>query len=85
MLAFFLVSTGKSQQPAFTGFLNDPWVNARMEQMTLEEKIAQLVMIEVYPEQSESQREGIIKILQRYKPGGYFDYERNTLQNCQMD
>lgn len=59
-----------AQNPAFTGYLNDAWVNARMEEMTLQEKIGQLIMIEVYPDQSELHRGNIEKLLRQYKPGG---------------
>jgi beta-glucosidase-like glycosyl hydrolase/CubicO group peptidase (beta-lactamase class C family) len=62
--------TVRAQNPAFTGFLNDPWVNARLDEMTLQEKIGQLVMIEVYPDQSELHRGNIEKLLRQYKPGG---------------
>lgn len=60
----------KAQQPAFTNYLNDPWVNSHMERMTLQEKIGQLIMIEVYPDQSELHRGDIERIIKRYKPGG---------------
>jgi beta-N-acetylhexosaminidase len=62
--------TLKAQQPSFTNFLNDPWVNSHMERMTLQEKIGQLIMIEVYPDQSELHRGDIERLIKRYKPGG---------------
>lgn len=62
--------TLKAQQPSFTNFLNDTWVNSHMERMTLREKIGQLIMIEVYPDQSELHRGDIERMLKRYKPGG---------------
>ena len=60
----------KAQQPSFIKFLNDPWVSSHMERMTLQEKIGQLIMIEVYPDQSELHRGDIERMLKRYKPGG---------------
>ncbi len=59
-----------ARQPAFTGYMNDPWVNSQMDRMTLQEKIGQLVMAEVYPDQSELHRGDIEKMIKRYKPGG---------------
>ena len=72
LILFLLLSgtTTSGQQPAFTAFLNDPWVNGIMEKMTIQEKISQLVMIEVYPDQSELHRGDIEKLLKQYKPGG---------------
>jgi beta-glucosidase-like glycosyl hydrolase/CubicO group peptidase (beta-lactamase class C family) len=60
----------KAQQPSFIEFLNDPWLSNHMDRMTLQEKIGQLIMIEVYPDQSELHRDEIERMLKRYKPGG---------------
>jgi beta-N-acetylhexosaminidase len=60
----------KAQEVPFIKYLNDPWVNSHMERMTLQEKIGQLIMIEVYPDQSELHRGDIERLLKRYKPGG---------------
>lgn len=62
--------SAEARQPAFTVYLNDPWVNSHMERMTLQEKIGQLIMPEVYPDQSELHMGDIEKIIKRYKPGG---------------
>ncbi len=59
-----------AQRPEFTKFLNDPWVNQQLEQMTLRQKIGQLIMIEVYPDQSELHRGNVVQNIQRYHPGG---------------
>jgi beta-N-acetylhexosaminidase len=59
-----------AQKPAFTAYLNDPWVAEQMERMTLREKIAQLIMIEVYPEQSDLHRQNTVNTLKKYQPGG---------------
>lgn len=67
ILSFF---TAQSQQPAFLSYMNDPWVEKQMASMNLQEKIGQLVMIEVYPDQNELHRENIIKSLKRYNLGG---------------
>lgn len=67
ILSFF---TAQSQQPVFLSYMNDPWVEKQMAAMNLQEKIGQLVMIEVYPDQNELHRENIIKALKRYHLGG---------------
>ncbi len=59
-----------AQNPVFTAYLDDPWVNSQINKMTLQEKIGQLIMIEVYPDQSELHRSDIEKIIRQYKPGG---------------
>jgi beta-N-acetylhexosaminidase len=70
ILFLIICITGSSKEPDFTRFLNDPWVNSQMEKMTIRDKIGQLVMIEVYPDQSELHRGNIEKLIRQYKPGG---------------
>lgn len=70
-LTIFLLQTSSfAQKPEFTKYLDDPWVNQQLEKMTLRQKIGQLIMIEVYPDQSELHRGNIIQNIQRYQPGG---------------
>ena len=59
-----------AQPPTFLEYLNDPWVEKQMERLSLEEKIGQLIMIEVYTGQGESQKAHVEGLLARYKPGG---------------
>lgn len=70
LIFIFSFYTAQSQQPAFLSFMNDSWVENQMSSMNLQEKIGQLVMIEVYPDQNEQHRENIIKALKRYNLGG---------------
>ncbi len=58
-------------QGSFTKeFQVDPWVRAELSRMTLREKIGQLIMIDVYPAQSEAHKRDIEKLIRLYKPGG---------------
>ncbi len=66
----FLKVFAYGQQPAFLKYINDPWVEEQISAMTLREKIGQLIMIEVYPEQAERHREEMQKLIQEWKPGG---------------
>ena len=50
----FAFETVGPTDPLFLAFKEDYWVNEKMNRMTLEEKIAQLMMIAVYPGQEES-------------------------------
>ncbi len=58
------------EDPPFLILGKDLWVNEKMEQMSLDEKIAQLMMISVYPRQNESAQNRTIEIIEKYKPGG---------------
>jgi len=59
-----------SQEPPFMRFMNDPWVKETFEKMTLQEKIGQLLMIEVYPDRDSVYRMETEKIIRTFKPGG---------------
>lgn len=56
--------------PPFLKFRNDPWVIEHLENMSLEEKIAQLMMITVYPEQNNASKLNELGLIGKYKPGG---------------
>lgn len=56
--------------PPFLLLTNDHWVEEKLEQMTLDEKIAQLMMVTVYPRQSEAARNSMINLIEHFKPGG---------------
>ena len=51
---------------------HDPWVRAEMSRMTLREKIGQLIMIDVYPGQSEAHKQDVEKMIREYKLGGFW-------------
>jgi beta-N-acetylhexosaminidase len=57
-------------EPSFLRLVNDHWVNLKMEQMTLDEKIAQLIMVTVYPQQSENSKTSMVEVIKTFKPGG---------------
>lgn len=57
-------------EPPFVQYKNDEWVNQQMEKLSLEEKIAQLMMITVYPKQNDASKAIYLKRIRNYKPGG---------------
>ncbi len=57
-------------EPPFLKFKNNSWVNAQLDKLTLEEKIAQLMMISVYPKKGEASKEAILDRIKKFKPGG---------------
>ena len=57
-------------EPPFTQFKNDSWVNLQLNQLTLEEKIAQLMMVTVYPNQNDGSKANILQQIKEHKPGG---------------
>lgn len=57
-------------EPPFLKFRSDPWVIEQLEKLTLEEKIAQLMMVTAYPKQDENSKARIEELIRTYKPGG---------------
>ena len=59
-----------ASEPPFLKFLNDPWVNAQLEKMSVDEKIAQLMMLTAYPKQNDASKRQLIEQIRNFKPGG---------------
>ncbi len=59
-----------SDEPPFLNYKDDAWVNQKMKTLSLDEKIAQLMMITVYPRQNETTKDAVLKTIRQYKPGG---------------
>lgn len=57
-------------KPPFLNLKNDEWVNQKISQLSLEEKIAQLMMITVYPKQNDVSKAIYLNRIKKYKPGG---------------
>ncbi len=70
ILLFAKVLNTSASEPPFIKYKNDKWVNQQLEQLTLEEKIAQLMMVTVYPYQNEASKALVLKNIEAYKPGG---------------
>lgn len=57
-------------EPPFLKYKDDEWVQQQLEKLTLEEKIAQLMMVTAYPKQNDASKNTIIRDILKYKPGG---------------
>ncbi len=57
-------------EPAFVKYKTDKWVNGQLDRMTLEEKIAQLMTISVYPEHGADDKNKIVEQIKTFAPGG---------------
>jgi beta-N-acetylhexosaminidase len=56
--------------PPFLLLAEDFWVKEAMDSMTIDEKIAQLMMVTVYPRQSAADKARMISTIRSLKPGG---------------
>lgn len=84
LLVFLLlihnISNLKAAEPPFIKYKNDKWVNENLEKLTLEEKIAQLMMISVFPEQGENHKNKVQQQIELYKPGGILVMQGSPLE-----
>ncbi|MDL2297174.1 hypothetical protein LJC37_04380 [Bacteroidales bacterium OttesenSCG-928-E04] len=56
----------------------DRWAENILEQLTLEEKIAQLLMIRVHSNYDDKLLQEIEEQIREYQPGGYLFFQRDT-------
>jgi len=66
----FLHFTSYAQKPSFLPFKSDPWVEEKLQTLSLEEKIAQLMIVTVYPKQNEASKDFMLNTVKNVKPGG---------------
>lgn len=70
------------QEPPFLKYKTDKWVTEQLGKMTLEEKIAQLMTISVYPEQGEISKNKTIEQIALYKPGGILVMQGKPMESA---
>lgn len=62
--------SSKAEEPPFIKLKNDEWVQQQLEKLSLDEKIAQLMMITVYQNQNNASKNLVLKNIKNYHPGG---------------
>jgi beta-glucosidase-like glycosyl hydrolase/CubicO group peptidase (beta-lactamase class C family) len=70
------------QEPTFLKYKNDKWVTEQLSKLTLDEKIAQLMTISVYPEQGEISKNKTIEQIKLYKPGGILVMQGKPMESA---
>jgi beta-glucosidase-like glycosyl hydrolase/CubicO group peptidase (beta-lactamase class C family) len=76
------ISLATATEPPYLRFKTDKWVTAQLEAMSLEEKIAQLMTIAVYPNQGAESKNKVIQQLKLYKPGGILVMQGNPTETA---
>ncbi len=61
---------------------NEPWVEAQMEALTLEQKVAQLIMLAVYSNKSAAYEQEMIDLLAHYQLGGLIFMQGGPLRQA---
>jgi len=68
--AVLKISLVTAAEPPFIRYKTDKWVIEQLKKMTLEEKIAQLMSIAVYPDLGIESKNKVLEQINLYKPGG---------------
>lgn len=81
---FFTESTDPERRmlPPFIGFMNDSWVENTLNSMTLEEKIAQLLMVSVSSEMEDTQLQKTIDQVKTWHPGSILMMKGTPVQTA---
>ena len=83
LFAAFFVQRTTAADPPFLKYRSDPWVLEKLGSLSLEEKIAQLMMITVYPEQNDASKLKTLGLIGKYKPGGILVMQGSPLKTAQ--
>lgn len=70
VLCLFVLQGKTQDQPEFLNYLNDPWVDSTLKQMTLDQKIGQLFIAQVYSKEKLPENHAIFEKISRYHIGG---------------
>ncbi|MBN2612855.1 MAG: serine hydrolase [Bacteroidales bacterium] len=66
--------------PPFIKSLEDKWVDSVFNSLSEEERIAQLMMIDVYPGRDENHFKEMEYLIEKYNPGGIIFFKGNPVQ-----
>ena len=65
------------QQPEFLEYTNSKWVDSIMQDLTPNERIAQLIMVAAYSNRDLKHKEAILKLIKEQKIGGLIFFSGN--------
>jgi len=84
LLIFANAITSAKENPGFLKYSNDQWVDSLMKNLTLDQKIGQLFMIQAYSNQKHQQPEELIKQINQFQVGGVIFMQGNPLAQSRI-
>ncbi len=70
--------------PEFLQYKNSKWVDSIINQLSEEEKIAQLIMVAAYSNRDEEHKEEILKLIEDYKIGGLIFFQGDPVTQGEL-
>jgi len=84
LLIFITGIISAKEKPKFLKYSNDQWVDSLMKNLTLDQKIGQLFMIQAYSNQKYLPPEELIKQINQFQVGGVIFMQGNPLVQSQI-
>ena len=72
------------QQPEFLEYTNSKWVDSIMQDLTPNERIAQLIMVAAYSNRDLKHKEAILKLIKEQKIGGLIFFQGTAKKQVQL-
>ncbi len=85
-LLFFAVFQASAQTvaPEFLQYRNSKWVDSVMSNLTLEEKIGQLIMVAAWSNKGEKHKKEILKLIEEQKIGGLIFFQGDAVSQVEL-
>jgi len=84
LLIFVTIITSAKENPRFLIYSNDQWVDSLMKNLTLDQKIGQLFMIQAYSNQKHQHPEELVKQINQFQVGGVIFMQGNPLAQSRL-
>ena len=84
LLIFLSGITTAKENPGFLKYSNDQWVDSLMRNLTLDQKIGQLFMIQAYSKQNHQQPNDLIKQINQLQVGGIIFMQGGPLAQAKI-
>lgn len=84
LLVFFTGMNPAKGNPDFLKHSGDQWVDSLMKNLTLDQKIGQLFVIQAYSNQKNQQTEEVLKKIQQYQVGGIIFMQGGPLAQAKL-
>ncbi len=83
IIIFLLQSTSKPSKNKLKSSINK-WVDAKMANMTPDEKLGQLFMLAAYPKQGKANKDFLTGIIKKYKIGGLIMFQGGPVSQAKL-
>jgi beta-N-acetylhexosaminidase len=84
LCAFSIDALGQSTAPPFVQFTNHRWVDSVFNTLSVDEKIAQLIVAAAYSNRDESHKQEVLKLIREQKVGGLIFFQGGPVRESRL-